>query len=91
VIVDKRGKIVAEAANDYQKTHPIMAKASKKLGMTKEYCHSEMLALVRAKGKGVKMYISRVDSKGNPCYSAPCPVCAALIAESQIKSVEYTT
>ena len=91
IIVDKRGKIVAEGANDYRKTHPMMAKASKKLGMCKEYAHSEMLALVRSRGKGVKMYIARVDANNKPCYSAPCKVCSALIAESQIESVEYTT
>lgn len=91
VIVDKRNRIIAEAGNSYQKTHPMMAKASKKLGMCKEYAHSEMLALVRSRGKGVKMYIARVDSNNKPCYSAPCKVCSALIAESQIESVEYTT
>ena len=91
VIVDKRGKIVAEAANDYLKTHTVMHKASRKLGLEKDYCHSEMLALVRSRGKGVKMFIARVDSQGNACYSAPCIVCASLIAQSQIKSVEFTT
>lgn len=90
VIVDKRNRVIAEAGNSYQKTHPLMAKASKKLGMCKEYAHSEMLALVRSRGKGVKMYIARVDSRGNACYSAPCPVCATLIAESSLKAVEFS-
>jgi deoxycytidylate deaminase len=90
VIVDKRDRLVSEGANDYRKTHTLMAKASKKLGMRKEFCHAECLALVRARGKGVKMYVARVDSQGEACYSAPCVVCASLISESQIKSIEFT-
>ena len=90
VIVDKRNRIVAEAGNDYRKTHPLMSKTSKKLGLFKEYCHAEQLCIVRARGKGVKMYVVRVDSSGKACYSAPCPVCAVLIAESDLKSVEFS-
>ena len=90
VVVNKRGKIVGEAANSYTKTHTIMAKTSKRLGLEKEYCHAECLAIVRARGKGHKIYIARVDSRGNACYSAPCPVCAVLIKEAGIKVVEFS-
>ena len=89
-IVDKRGRLISEAANSYTKTHTLMAKASKKLGVQKEFCHAEMLALVRARGKGVKIFVARIDSQGNACYSAPCVVCASLISESQIRSVEFS-
>ena len=90
VIVDKRNRIISEAGNSYQKTHPLMSKTSKKLGLLKEYCHAEQLCLVRARGKGIKMYVCRIDSRGNACYSAPCPVCATLIAESNLKAVEFS-
>lgn len=90
VVVDKRGRLISEAANSYTKTHTIMAKTSKRLGLEKEYCHAECLAIVRAKGKGHKIYIARVDAQGKACYSAPCPVCATLIAESNLKAVEFS-
>ena len=91
IVVDKRGRIVAEAANSYVKTHPQMAKMSSKLGLDKCFCHAEQLALVRARGKGCKLFVARVDSKNRPVYSSPCRVCAELIKESgHIKSVEFT-
>ena len=90
VVVDKRGRLISEAANSYTKTHTIMAKTSKRLGLEKEYCHAECLAIVRAKGKGHKIYIVRVDAKNNACYSAPCPICAVLIKEAGIKVVEFS-
>lgn len=91
VVVDGRGRIVSEGSNSYQKTHPQMAKVSKRLGLVKEFCHAEQLALLRAKGRGCKLYVVRVDRNGNPQNSNPCPVCSFLIKESgNIKSVEYT-
>ena len=74
IVVDRRGRVVASASNSYQKTHTLMAKTSKKLGVHKEYCHSEMLAIVRSKGRGEKLIVVRVDSRGDSCYSAPCLV-----------------
>lgn len=90
VVTDRKGKIVGEGRNDYTKSHPLMFRTSRKIGLQKDCIHSEMLAIIRSKGKGEKIYVARVDSKGNPSYSAPCPVCAVLIKEAGIKSVEYT-
>ena len=68
-----------------------MAKMSSKLGLDKCFCHAEQLALVRARGKGCKLFVVRVDSKNRPMYSSPCKVCTELIKESgHIKSVEFT-
>lgn len=91
VILDNKGRIVSEAKNSYSKTHPVMARASAKLGLVKEYAHAEMLAIVRAKGKGVKLVVVRVDSKGNLAQSMPCVVCQELIKQAGIKSVEHST
>ncbi len=90
VVLDKKGRVVGEAANSYQKTHPIMKKTSNKLGLHKEYCHAEALAIVRAKGKGEKLIVARVDNNNKSCYSAPCPICAFLAKEAGIKSIEFT-
>lgn len=90
VIVDKRNRVVSEASNSYTKTSPVMHKASKRLGLSKEYCHAEQLAIVRSRGKGHKLYVARVDSTGKAVYSAPCEVCSLLLRESHIKSIEFT-
>lgn len=81
---------MSQATNSYSKTHPLMAKASKKLGMVKEYCHAEALALIRSRGKGEKLIVVRIDSEDRACYSAPCLVCADLIKNSHIKYVEFS-
>lgn len=90
IITDKRGRIVSTAQNSYTKTHTLMAKTSKKLGLEKEFCHAEQLALVRARGKGYKLTVVRIHADGTIANSEPCPVCKELIAQSQIKVVEYT-
>lgn len=91
LVLDKKDRIISEAANSYTRTHTAMARASKKLGMSKLYAHAECLALIRAKGKGCKLVVVRVDAQGNACYSAPCPVCSLLIQEAKhIKSIEYS-
>lgn len=93
IILDKRGRIVSEAANSYTKTSPRMAKAANKAGLPDKQClHSEALALFRDKQrKGVKLIVARVSADGKSMYSAPCPVCAILIQEhSNILSVEFS-
>lgn len=92
VVLDKRGRIVSEAANSYIKTHPKQYYAAKKVGKPhKQYCHAEALALLRSKGKGVKLVVARVNRKGKPLLAKPCPVCEQLIKEhGGIQSVEYT-
>lgn len=91
IITDKRGRIVAQAANDYSRTHPMMHRASRKLGLLKDYCHSEQLAIVRARGRGCKIYVARVGASGQPLPAYPCPVCRELIREAgHIKSIECT-
>lgn len=92
VIVDKRGKIVAEATNSYVKTHPFQKKCAEKANLPeKEYLHAECSALIKSKGLGHKMYVARVDSKGNAVPAIPCPVCQIAICEhGNIKSLEWS-
>lgn len=93
VITDKRGKILAEGENSYTKTSPKMKRAAERVGLPdKVFWHAEGKAIYSLK-EGVKAYkivVVRVDSKGNPVNSAPCPLCQALIKEAGIKVVEYT-
>lgn len=92
-IVDKKGVIVSEAANSYIKTSPVMFNAGRKVGVTdKCFCHAEMLALVRAKGRGYKLAVARINKNGKPVNSKPCPICLYLIEQAkQIKVVVFST
>lgn len=93
IVLDKKNRIVSEAANSYTKTSPKMAYAANKVGLPEKIClHSEALALFRDKNRlGVKLIVVRVLADGTPANSKPCKVCEFLIKEHKnIMSVEYT-
>lgn len=91
VITDKRGRIISEAANSYEVTHPTMYWTSRKLGLQKDYVHAEALALIRAKGRGYRLTVVRVGATGNILNSCPCPVCSELIKQSpHLKIIEHS-
>lgn len=93
VLTDKRGKIISESANSYTRTHTIMYRASRKVGLVKDYLHCEVACLIKDKDRrGVKLTVVRVDAKGNACYSEPCTVCKEVLKMfPNIKSIEYST
>ena len=94
VLVNKKGHIVAESANSYSCTHTKQFYYAKRAGRPEAISlHAELACLLKDRNKkGVKLYVARVNSVGNPCYSAPCEICQLAISEhSNIKSVEYTT
>ena len=91
IVTDKKGNIVGESANNYCKSHTIQAYYAKRVKLEdKIFLHAEISALIRAKGKGYKISIARVNSKGIPCNAKPCPICEMALKEHGIKQVEYT-
>lgn len=93
VVLDKRGKILAEAENSYVKTSPKMLRASKKVGLEEKiFWHAECKALYSVKNvsKVHKLIVVRVDSKGNPAKSEPCTICLNLAKEIGVKIIEYS-
>lgn len=92
VLLNKRGRVVAEGCNSYIVTHPLMHLSSRKLGLVKDYLHCEVATILKDRHrKGERLITARVDSKGKSCLAAPCPVCLSVIKQyTNIKSVEYT-
>lgn len=93
VVSTKRGKIVGEGANNYLKTSPIAARASKKAGRPEKQCMcSELTALLKDRyRKGYKLTVVRLDSKNQLCYSEPCQTCKVVLQMfPNIKVVEYS-
>ena len=91
IITDRKGKIIASSGNSYITTHPAMYRTSRKLGLVKDFLHSEVSCMLKAKGVGYKIYVARVDSKGNPVAAFPCQVCQAYIKEAGfIREIHHT-
>lgn len=92
VVVDKKDRILSEGSNSYTKTHPLQAKFAEEVDLPQKiFLHAEISALVKIRsGEPYKIYIARVDSKGEPMLAAPCPICALAIKEAKIESIEHT-
>lgn len=92
IVLDKQDRIVSYGTNSYSKTHPKMARYAKECGNNfRVFLHAEVLALIKSKGKGYKIFVCRIDHKGNPVMAKPCPICELAIKEhGGIKVVEYT-
>jgi tRNA(Arg) A34 adenosine deaminase TadA len=90
-IYNKKNQIVSEAENSFTKTHPTQLKYAKACGMPfKAFLHAEMLAIIRAKGKGYKIVVERYNKAGEPVLAKPCPICMMAIQEAKIARIEYT-
>jgi deoxycytidylate deaminase len=100
-IILKKRKIIAAACNYDKKTHPIQDRcannASKIHGVAdlakKQYLHSEILAIIRSRGKGDSIVIARVGGHGGNKLrnSRPCPLCTLFLKQHGICKIHYST
>ena len=94
IVVDKRGRVVAEGSNSYTKSSPLMQRLGRMVGVSEYKCflHAEIKTILRDKtDKGVKLCVARVNAKGEAVNSKPCEVCEYYIkTKKNIKSIEYT-
>lgn len=93
IILDKRGRKLAESANSYSKTSPKMLRAARKVGNDQAiYWHAECKAIysLRNPEKAYKLIVVRIDAKNQPVNSAPCIICSTLMKSIGIKVVEHT-
>lgn len=92
-VYDRKGRILAKATNNYDKTHPTQKKYAKVANLPeKEFLHSEVLSIIRALKVGTpyKIKVERYNKKGEPLLAKPCPICELAIKEAGIKFVEFT-
>lgn len=88
---DKRGRLLAQRANSYIKTHPIQAYFASKVGKpANQYLHAEIACLIAAKEPVYKLEIERYDAKGLPALAKPCVICQAAVEAWGVKVVHYT-
>ena len=69
VLTDKRGRILAENGNLYNKSHPAAQKYAIKTGQSehKSFLHAEIRTLLAYRGrhKHLKLYVASMDRNGN--------------------------
>jgi tRNA(Arg) A34 adenosine deaminase TadA len=91
-VYDRRGTLIAQATNSYEKTHPIQAHFAKLCGKPDSiYLHAEVAALLKC---GLKrpysMLIERFKRNGEPGLAKPCPICTKALKHWGVNNVKFT-
>jgi tRNA(Arg) A34 adenosine deaminase TadA len=90
VTVDRKGRILTEAGNNYRKTHPLQGRYDRT--GKKPYLHAEVAAIakaVRNRQKPYAIYIARVTNSGTG-MAKPCCICELALLEAGITEVHFT-
>lgn len=93
IIYDKKGRVLSIGQNSYEKTHPLMLKYGKQVGMPERiFLHAEIAAITRCPDitKAHRMLITRYTKDGCSGLAKPCPICESAIKSTNIKIVDYT-
>ena len=82
-IITDGARIISRGVNDMNKSHPLYAPAN---------IHAELACVLAAPyTDGCTIYIARINKKGEPVLAQPCKRCNALITQSGIRKVVFTT
>lgn len=91
VCLDKKGRIVSESQNHYDKTHPYQyecaCQVNKKLSI---FLHAEIAALIKSRKPVHKIVVARVGAYGQQLLAKPCKICEVALKDYGVKSIEYT-
>ena len=86
VATDRKGRILSVATNVI-KTHPVQAHFAKRQGQEHRiHLHAEINALIHA-DNAEKVYVARIDLKGQIKPACPCPICMAYITENNVEVI----
>lgn len=93
IIYDKKGRALSVGRNSYVKTHSVMARLAKEVGLPeKQYIHAEVASLLKLKytDKPYRIFVSRTRKDGSYAIAKPCPICARALELAGIKKIEWT-
>ena len=101
-ILLRKNRIIATAVNDYSRTHPVQYFAAQNAARIfnspdlalKQYLHSEIFVLVKAREDADTIVVCRVGGHGGQELrnARPCPICSNFIQRSSaITHVHYST
>jgi tRNA(Arg) A34 adenosine deaminase TadA len=90
---DKKGRLISEATNNYNKSHPLQAYFAARVGHpSRIYLHAEIHAIIKAGDKKIhRLEITRIGKNNKPLNAKPCPICQEAIKAYGIKFVSFTT
>lgn len=94
-VIVRGNKLVSSGAN-LCTSHPQQRRFNDLVGRPApaHALHSELHAIVRAKGEslhGCHLYVARLDRRGLWADSKPCPACTMAIRMAGVARVTYTT
>lgn len=84
IITDKKGNVLSIGENNYNKSHPYMAKMAMACGEDKKiFLHAEIAAIIKCKElkKADNIYIYRIRNNGDIELVNPCKICRSAIKE----------
>lgn len=91
IVTDRRNRILSIGMNSYTKTHPRQFYYAEKAGNRRKiFLHAEIDALIKCRHKPSKIFVARINSKGDGVMSRPCEVCQLAIKDMGIKEVYHT-
>jgi len=97
IIKNKKGEVISIGKNSYIKTHPIMIKIARSMGIfdsKKIFLHAEIDAIVKAEdiSKAYSIEVYRVHKRtGSYISSKPCSICRSAIEKTPIKIIKYVS
>lgn len=91
-VFDKRGTLISQAVNSYEKSHPLQAHFARLCGKPDSiYLHAELAALLKC---GLKrphsIFVERYKKDGTPGMARPCIICQAALRHWGVKHIQYT-
>jgi tRNA(Arg) A34 adenosine deaminase TadA len=93
IATGKNDRILAEAGNYYNTTHPVQSKYANIVNNHKQFLHAEihvLIKLYRTHKEASKIFVARSNYKAEPLLAMPCPVCQLALKESGIKKIFHT-
>lgn len=92
VCLDKKGRVLSEASNNYLKSHPYQQECAARVGKEKaNTLHAEIAAIVKCRSDIDihKIVVARVGNTGTELPSRPCVICMGAIKMAGIKAIEH--
>lgn len=91
---DRKGRVIAHAKNDYNRSHPLSKYFSLKAGESEKKCalHAELSAIIKSRGKPIdSIFVQRFAADGSYALAKPCKSCQEAIKAYGIRLVRFTT
>jgi tRNA(Arg) A34 adenosine deaminase TadA len=91
-VYDRKGTLIAEACNSYEKTHPIQAHFARLCGKPDSiFLHAEVAALLKCGlRRPYSIHVERYKQDGRPGLAKPCIICETALKHWGVKEVRYT-